>query len=164
MAFQFHVLVVANRTAAADELMAAMKARAERDDVRFTLLVPARVVGPQGREEARETMQAAVERMREAGLDVDGVVGQADPMYAVADAWDPKEFDEVIVSTLPGAASKWLQVDLPHRVAKMTGVQVTHVLSQDRKPAAAEPAPEPEKRGVLSPLSVLTWGGGERKS
>jgi hypothetical protein len=164
MAFQYHVLVVANRTAGSDELLEAMRARAERDDVRFTLLVPALVVGPQGREAARETMKAAVERLREAGLEVEGVVGQADPMYAVADAWDPKVFDEVIVSTLPGAASKWLQVDLPHRVAKMTGVQVTHVLSQERKPAAAEPVPEPEKRGVLSPLSVLTWGGGERKS
>lgn len=164
MAFQYHVLVVAARTAGSDELLEAMRARAERDDVRFTLLVPALVVGPQGREGARETMDAAVERLRGAGLDVKGVVGQADPVNAVADTWDPKDFDEVIVSTLPGAASKWLQVDLPHRVAKMTGVQVTHVLSQERKPAAAEPVPEPEKRGVLSPLSVLTWGGGERKS
>ncbi len=162
MAFQYHVLVVANRTAGSDELLEAMRELAERDDVRFTLLVPALVVGPQGREAARETMNAAVERLREAGLEVEGVVGQADPVNAVADTWDPKVFDEVIVSTLPGAASKWLQVDLPHRVAKMTGVKVTHVLSSEGPRHHAEPVPEKEK-APLGALNVLSWGGGGRE-
>lgn len=164
MAFKFNVLVVANRTAGSEELLEALRARAERDTVAFTLLVPATVVGPEGREAARETMEAAVERLREAGLEVEGAVGSADPMQAVADIWDPKRFDEVIVSTLPGAASKWLQVDLPHRVARHTGVQVTHVLAQERRPAQPEPVPPRESQGVLSPLSVLTWGGSDRRS
>ena len=71
--------------------------------------------------------------MRDTGLEVEGQVGHHDPIAAVDDMWDPKRFDEVIVSTLPGAASKWLQVDLPHRVARMTGVQVTHVIASDRR-------------------------------
>ena len=164
MAFKFNVLVVANRTAGSDELLDALRARAERDSVVFTLLVPATAVGPQGREAARETMSQAIERLRGAGLAVDGAVGAADPMQAVTDIWDPKRFDEVIVSTLPGAASKWLQVDLPHRVARHTGVQVTHVLAQEGRAAAAEPVPERESRGVLSPLNVLSWGGSSRRS
>ena len=163
MAFKYNVLVVANRTAGSDELLEAMRARAERDTVAFTLLVPAQTVGPQGRETAGETMRAAVERLRDAKLDVEGVVGGADPGDAVAEVWDPQRFDEVIVSTLPGAASKWLQIDLPHRVAKLTGVQVTHVLAQERKAVESEPVPERERSGVLSPLNVLSWGGGRRE-
>jgi hypothetical protein len=163
VAFKYNILVVANRTAGSDELLDALRARAERDSVAYTLLVPAQAPGPQGRETARETMEAAVERLAGAGLEIEGSIGGADPVHAVSDVWDPKRFDEVIVSTLPGAASKWLQVDLPHRVARMTGVQVTHVLAEERKPVAAEPVPEREQRGVLSPLSVLTWGGSGRK-
>jgi hypothetical protein len=164
VAFTYNILVVANRTAGSDELLEALLARAERDTASFTLLVPAQTLGPQGRDEARATMDAAVERLRGAGLEVEGRVGGADPVHAVTDVWDPKRFDEVIVSTLPGAASKWLQVDLPHRVARMTGVQVTHVLAEERKSASAEPVPERERPGVLSPLNVLTWGGSGRRS
>jgi len=36
-----HVLVVANRTADSDELLAALDERAQRGPARFTLLVPA---------------------------------------------------------------------------------------------------------------------------
>jgi hypothetical protein len=74
--------------------------------------------------------------------------------------WDPRSFDEVIVSTLPGQASKWMLMDLPHRIARFTGVRVTHVVASDEKvKLESVPAPERAKRGVLSPLSVLSWGG-----
>ena len=62
VAFTYHVLVVANRPADSPELLVALRARAESDSVSFTLLVPARRVGPQGRVEANQTMAAAVER------------------------------------------------------------------------------------------------------
>jgi hypothetical protein len=163
VAFKYQVLVVANRTADSPELLEALRARAESDSVSFTLLVPARTVGPRGREEANRMMVAAVERMREAGLEVEGVVGHADPIDAVFEIWDPKRFDEAIVSTLPGAASKWLEVDLPHRVARHTGVTVRHVLAQERRRAEAEPVPARERPGVLAPLNVLTWGGGRQR-
>jgi hypothetical protein len=105
-------------------------------------------------------MTAAVERLRQAGLEVEGVVGHADPIDAVFETWDPRRFDEVIVSTLPGMASKWLEVDLPHRVARHTGVTVHHVLAQDRRQPDPEPVPTRKRPGVLAPLNVLTWGGG----
>jgi hypothetical protein len=160
MAFTFSILVVANRTARSEELLDALRAHAERRPTRFTLLVPAAAPGPESREAAEATLSDALEGMRGTGLEVDGRVGRSDPVSAVSDAWDPKEFDEVIVSTLPGQASKWLQVDLPHRVARITGVQVTHVLSSEHKKQGVRgPAPKHEKQGVLSPFSVLSWGG-----
>jgi hypothetical protein len=162
MAFTFSILVVANRTADSDELLAALNAHTESHPTTFTLLVPAPVAGPAGREAGKEALERALAAMRGTGLEVEGQVGHHDPIAAVDDMWDPKRFDEVIVSTLPGAASKWLQVDLPHRVARMTGVQVTHVIASDRRAPEITTPPVHEKQGLLSPLSVLTWGGGPR--
>jgi hypothetical protein len=164
MAFTFTILVVANRTAQSDELLEALQAHADRRATRFTLLVPAQAPGPQSREAAQATLDAALERMHGAGLDVKGRLGRPDPVGAVRDMWDPREYDEVIVSTLPGQASKWLEVDVPHRVARFTGVQVTHVLSSEHKQQGSRgPAPKHDKKGVLSPLSVLSWGGSPRR-
>jgi hypothetical protein len=45
----------------------------------------------------------------------------------VEDAVNFKDFDEIVVSTLPRHVSKWLKLDLPHRVGRATGKPVTHV-------------------------------------
>jgi hypothetical protein len=157
MAWKFSVLVVANVTAASDELLAALKDRAERRQCAFRLLVPATGGGKAGREAAQAGLDKALERMRGAGLEVEGVVGDADPVIAVHDLWDPRRFDEIVISTLPTGASRWLAVDLPHRVEKFTGVQVEHVVAAEpRPPVRTEPAPEPERYGVLSPLAAIT--------
>ena len=44
--------------------------------------------------------------------------------------WDPMEFDEIVVSTLPTGSSRWLGLDLPRRLEKLTSVAVHHVVSQ----------------------------------
>ncbi|MEA2308234.1 MAG: hypothetical protein QOG41_51 [Thermoleophilaceae bacterium] len=135
MADPADVLVVANRTAGSPELLAALKERAAQGSARFHLLVPATPHGVSwvadmhsGGAEAEEHVSAAVERLRSEGLDVDdGKVGDPDPIAAVEDAVNFKEFDEIIVSTLPRHVSKWLRIDLPHRVEHATGKKVTHV-------------------------------------
>jgi hypothetical protein len=157
MAWKFSVLVVANVTAASDELLAALKTSADRGRCAFTLLVPATGGGKAGREAALAELGKALERMRGEGLEVEGMVGDADPVIAVHDVWDPRRFDDIVISTLPTGASRWLAVDLPHRVEKFTGVQVEHVVAAEpRPPARTEPAPEREHYGVLSPLAAIT--------
>jgi hypothetical protein len=153
------VLVVANLTASSSQLLDALKARAERSPIHVTLVLPAQGPGLGGREAARERLEEALAGMRAAGLDADGVIGDADPMDAVAECFDPARHDEAVVCTLPGRSSKWLQYDFPHRVARFTGVSVTHVVADDLRPVPeAGPAPEHE-RAALGPLSVLAWGG-----
>jgi hypothetical protein len=85
-------------------------------------------------------------------------------MGAVHDAWDPARFDEVIVSTLPGEASRWTRNDLPHRVAAYTGVPVTHVVAMDMRPEPRHGPPPQTERSPLGPLSVMSWGGGRSRS
>src|ERR687896_1330869 len=128
MAWTFRVLVVANVTATSDELLAALRARAARDRCAFTLVVPAPGVGPAGHQAAEAALATALDRMRAESLHVDGAVGAHDPLAAIDEVWDPTRFDEVVISTLPTGVSKWLQIDLPHRVERMTGVDVRHVI------------------------------------
>ena len=95
--------------------------------MRFTLLAPAST----GREATERQLESALELMRAAGLEVSGLIGDRDPTSAVIDAWDPGEFDEVIVSTLPAQTSKWLSINLPQRVTKITDAVVTHVVASE---------------------------------
>jgi hypothetical protein len=84
---------------------------------------------------------------------------------AVKEAWDPSRFDEVIVSTLPTGASKWLQIDLPHRVERFTGAPVRHVVGTAAKQeddSAAQPAvrkPPPPPPGLEHWLGAPRRGG-----
>ena len=124
------VLVLANRTVDSPQLRDALVARRERGAISVCLLVPAawEVQDPHGGvESARRRINAALTNMRDDGLEVQCKLGDPDPVSALRDAWDPERYDEVIVSTLPSRVSRWLQIDLPRRAHKITGVPVTHV-------------------------------------
>jgi hypothetical protein len=151
MAWEFSLLVVANVTAESDELIDCLRERAAEGGCRFTLIMPATGTG------ARERLDAALERMREAGLDnVEGSVGDPDPVVAVMEVWNPMKFDEVIVSTLPTGSSRWLGLDLPHRLEKLTSVPVRHVVSKPHREVHAGPPPErPQRYGVLAALAAI---------
>ena len=137
MAWQTRALVIANRTADSDQLREALEGRARTGPVAFTLVVPC---GPRARDEARARLDSAVARMRAAGLEVDGRLARdSDPIVAAHEAWDPNAMDEIIVCTLPTGVSKWLQLDLPHRVAKLTDAPVTHVVAQEAEQPAHAP-------------------------
>jgi hypothetical protein len=154
-----HVVVVATVTAASSDLIAALQARAERGPVDFTLLMPCQGPGLAGRDAIRERLDAALAAWREAGIEAEGVAGDADPMTAMGELWDPRRHDEVIVSTLPGQSSKWIRSDLPHRIARLTGAPVLHVVAMDMRPEAAGGPLPPREKSALGPLGVLSWGG-----
>jgi hypothetical protein len=126
------ILVVANRTAESQELLDVLKARSDGNE--FVLIVPASGHGLEkaadpdaAREHTEPHLKAALEHWRSEGLQVEGHVGDGDPLAAVEDAVNFGDFDEIIVSTLPVRASKWLKLDLPTRVERTTGKPVTHV-------------------------------------
>ncbi len=158
MAFKKNILVIANVTATSDELCGNLIQRAEHELAAFTILVPATSTSG-GHAAAQEKLEAAVARLRGAGLEADGWVGHPDPIVAVSEAWDPRRYDEIVMSTLPIGASRWLHAGLPERISKLTGTLVSHVVSQPPRPAVEKaPAPRHVDKG-LGPLTVLGWGG-----
>ena len=132
------ILLVADRTAATAALSDAVRARAAQGPCEFTLVVPR----PQpywdaDTDEAEIMLELALPVLdRAAGSHVRGIIGSSDPLAAVRDAHTQREFDEVIVSTLPAHVSKWLHLDLPHRITHELGLPVQVVTApHERHPA-----------------------------
>jgi hypothetical protein len=139
------VLVVEHKTTTTQALLDAVRERVRRGPCVFTLLVPNpapglhKVVDPedQGAGQARDTLSETLPALEEAaGMPVEGIVGDADPVAAVEDAINLRGFDEVIISTPSPRLSRWLRLDLPSKVSGM-GVPVTTVDPHDTRTAAA---------------------------
>jgi non-heme chloroperoxidase len=160
MKWQYSVLVVANATATSRELIAALKERAAGDRATFTLIVPA----TGGRAAAQARLVEALKHLRDHGLEVDGSVGDADPVVAVTEVWDPQRHDEIIVSTLPANISKWVRAGLPHRIRKLTGAPVTHVVSAPPRLSVQGTTVPPHAGVAFDPISVLARAAPGRAS
>jgi hypothetical protein len=136
-----HVLVVADRTAATPVLLDAIRQRASRGPARFHLLVPNPAEHAELTDAARRKDVTAGEQVlalalplidAAAGSHTEGSVSlRHDPMDAIEDTLRSEEFDEIILSTLPHSVSRWLHLDLPHRVAHL-GLPLTTVTAQER--------------------------------
>jgi cell pole-organizing protein PopZ len=137
-------LVVANQTLGGEPLADAVKACLAAGPASFHVVVPAtqprdHAVWTEGeaRALAQRRLEAALDRFRTLGAEVDGEVGDERPLEAIADAVREREFDEIILSTLPPGLSRWLRQDLPHRVERQFDLPVRHVIGD------AEPADRP---------------------
>jgi hypothetical protein len=145
MADPARVLVVANRTAATSALIEAVRARAARGPAVFTLLVPHfahglhKVVDAEDTDvdESEAVLELALPLLRQAaGGEVEGIIGDAEPLAAIQDAVNLRGFDEILLSTLPARVSRWLKLDLPSKLTGL-GLPVTHVEAQEHSPAEA---------------------------
>ncbi len=156
MAFTTHLLVVANRTADSPELLHAIKQRAEQGPIHVTMLVPATWSERAG---AERRLESAVATLAAADVKAEGILGDADPIVAVQEAWNPGRYDEVVVSTLAQGSSRWLQIDLPHRVARLTDCQVRHVAVPERRPEPPKVTAPPPRRPMLERVASLMRSG-----
>jgi hypothetical protein len=148
------LLVVANRTVDAPELLDELERRARERDVEITLLVPA---ASREHEASAQRAKAAVDALRERRVEVgEAVLGDNDPVCAIQEEWDPRRYDEVLVVTLPTGSSRWLEFDLPHRVAKLTDyAKVEHI---EVKPAPAHEEAPPNREETRDPFLVRLLG------
>lgn len=142
-------LIVANQTLGADGLVELIRRRAVAEPSEFYVVVPATPVlemvpgaaaavavgvpalmpcsPAEARALAEERLAAALEQLRATGASVEGAVGDGNPVRAVEEVVTSRDFDEIIVSTLPSRLSRWLRADLPRRLEHRTQLPVTHV-------------------------------------
>jgi len=146
-------MIVANQTLGGDELLQVVRDRQNAGPCEFWVVVPATPVQDlapnivpmpvmggvpllpgtpeQGRRVAETKLQAELKRLRGVDATVDGEVGDPDPLKAVAATLKDRQFDEIIVLTLPTHVSRWLHQDLPRRMQHRFHVPVTHVATAE---------------------------------
>jgi flavin-binding protein dodecin len=146
-------LVIANQTVSSPALAALLDERIAAGPCEVHLLVPLRVPALAGstlmvrpwtdrtvrdgqaadaaREKARRLAEARLspllDHLGERGVPATWETSFDDPTSAAAAVVDRAAFDEVVVSTLPAALSRWLRVDLPRRLQRRCGLPVTVV-------------------------------------
>jgi predicted RNase H-like HicB family nuclease len=132
-------LVVTHQTALSPALQQAVRALAAADaDADFAVLVPEAprgattwegetVDGAKQRADAAKTLfedtaQARVFRT---------AVGAPDPMQAITEELRAQPgYQALVICTLPPGLSRWLKLDLVHRVERKFGLRVIHVVAE----------------------------------
>ncbi len=140
------VLIVANKTAATPPLIEAVRRRADADPTSFVLLVPNPddhlVFDRVGTDIhlGQQVLGLALPLLEDAaGGEVEGQVANSPNAYDdIVEELDARQYDEVIVSTLPSHVSHWLHIDLPSRIAQLG----YHVITVTGSHGGAEDGPD----------------------
>jgi hypothetical protein len=131
------ILVVANQTLGGPQVMDWLRKRVAQEPCAIHLCVPANV-DSQGwvhdedsdHELAARRLDDALARFGELGVEVTGEVGDERPIDAIMDVLRRDTYDEILLSTLPPGVSRWLRLDLVHRVERAVTVPVTHLVAE----------------------------------
>jgi hypothetical protein len=135
-ATDLRILVIANETVGGGTLREVIAQKAEGYDEEVLVVCPALnsplrhwVSDEDGaRAQAQERLDESVGRLREAGVNVRGEIGDADPLQAIEDALRTFGADEVIVSTHPVGRSHWLERNVVGTARERFAVPITHVI------------------------------------
>ena len=145
------ILVVANQSLGGSALLESISDRMAQGRCEFTLLVPAtarahwsnaEMMGHLGTSlpphpssaktaeeddyaRARRRLDSGLEQLRRLGAEVGGDIGEGNPLRAIEGALARRQYDEIILSTLPTGRSRWLSQDLPTKVRHKFGLPVT---------------------------------------
>ncbi len=63
------------------------------------------------------------------GAPVEGELGSSSPLQAMEKVLAGRQFDEIIVATLPRRVSRWLRAGLPHQAGRRFGLPVTTIIT-----------------------------------
>lgn len=133
---RYHILVVANETMGGRALRDEIAQRGHGGDARLRVVCPAlnskikhwTNEEDAAREEAQRRLQALLSNLRSEGFDVEGDIGDDDPVQAMEDALRRFPADEVIISTHPPGRSNWLERDVVERARQRLDMEVIHVV------------------------------------
>jgi len=141
-----HTLVVATQTVASGDLLGRLKSRAEESPHRYTFICPRS--GQISREEVCERLARTLAEMYRSDIDATGQPMSPAPFAAVQNAIEHYRVDEILISTLAGEQSVWLEEGLIERVHDITDKPVEHVeAGGDVAPATVPDADAEEATG-----------------
>jgi hypothetical protein len=89
------------------------------------------------RHAAEDRLVRSLRRLRGAGLDARGSVGDSDPLQAIADALHFFPADEIVIATHPEERSNWLERDLVERARSRCAQPIVHVVVAPLEPLPA---------------------------
>jgi len=130
------ILVVANETVGGRTLREMIRERAAGFREEVLVVCPA-LNSPvrhwtsdedKARQAAQERLDESLVRLRGAGLNVRGEVGDGDPLQAIEDAMRTFGADELILSTHPEGRSNWLERGVVGTARERFAVPITHVV------------------------------------
>jgi GABA permease len=143
------ILVVANQTLSGRALRDEISQRGHSGDAEVKVVCPAlnskirhwTNEEDDARAAAGLRLEALLGNLRSEGFDVDGDIGDDDPLQAMEDALRRFRADEVIISTHPPGKSNWLERDVVERARERFDVEVRHVVVDlDREGVGPAPA------------------------
>jgi GABA permease len=79
--------------------------------------------------QARERLSLMLAGLAAMGVPVEGDLGSPDPLEAVEKVCANRQFDEIILATLPQHVSRWLRADLPHQAERRFSLPVTTIIT-----------------------------------
>jgi hypothetical protein len=130
------ILVIANETVGGERLRDEIHSRSEGYDEHVLVVTPALNTHlrhwasdeDNARVEAQKRLDASLDRLRAAGIDAKGEVGDAEPVQAMEDALRLFGADEIIISTHPEGRSHWLEKGIVETARERFAVPITHVV------------------------------------
>jgi hypothetical protein len=138
-----HTLVVATKTVNSPDLVNRLKERVREQPHRYTFISPKS--GEVSREEVCANLAATLAEMYREEIDATGQPMSPEPFSAIKNAIEHYRIDDILISTLRGEQSVWLQEGLIEKVQAVTDKPIEHV------EAGA---------GTSQPQPAVTAGGG----
>jgi hypothetical protein len=130
------ILVIANETVGGERLREEIRSRSEGFDEQVFVVCPA-LNSPlrhwasdedRARVQAQKRLNTSLSRLRQAGVDAKGEIGDAEPLQAMEDALRLFGADEIIISTHPEGRSHWLEKGIVDAARERFAVPITHVV------------------------------------
>src|SRR5437588_5840274 len=140
------ILVVANETVGGHTLLDKIRTRSEGYREQVFVVSPALnsplkhwVSDEDGaRDAAQERLDRSLARLRDAGIEARGEIGDGEPVQAMEDALRTFGADEIIISTHPEGRSNWLERGVVARARERFAVPITHVVVDLEAEAASQ--------------------------
>jgi hypothetical protein len=80
--------------------------------------------------QARHRLEQTVADLAGSGAQVEGGLGDPNPIEAISTLLEEQTFDEIIVATLPRRVSRWLRADVPSKAERRFGLPVTTIITE----------------------------------